>query len=171
MKTPRLLFSILTLISLVWLLILGYLEFSDELVSIDRGLSMVYAFILLISFLSIRISIIDAARMNIIVLLLGATLILLGTIQWTNPLLMTHLGSYSIIVSVLLLGTSINSQLVGSGKMTKVIRAFFLITLIFIAATALLSPNSALLFDIALVLLLLSTVGVLVSMFFQKRTN
>jgi hypothetical protein len=171
MKKIRILFSILTISSLLWLLILGYLEFVDTLVSVDRGLNILYAFILLISFLSMRVSVIGATRVNKIVLALAISLIVLATAQWIDPLLMTHLGSYCIVVSMLLLGTSINSQLEGKGKMSFAVRGFFLITLIFIAVIALFSPNSVLLFDIALVMFLLSTLGILVAIFFQKRTS
>ena len=162
MKLLRLLTSLLSALALAVLLYFVLFGKSEELM-IERGLTGLLAFILFVSFLSVRISLVGSDKPNSLILIVTLAVVVLSTFQWFNSMLLESSGAYLLILLMILFGLSLLTQLNENGKFFRVIRFIFLSTLTYLSVLLLLSERPPILYDIALVLLAISSIGAVVA--------
>ncbi|MFT5858819.1 MAG: hypothetical protein ACI865_000912 [Flavobacteriaceae bacterium] len=162
MKKLRLLTSILSAFALA---AAGYFALfgKSEEVSIERGLNCLFAFVLFVSFLSLRISMIGAVKPNYKILVVAFVIIVLSAFQWMDSMLLESFGAYLLILLMILFGLSLFTQLNEASRFFRTVRILFFGTLTYLALLLLLPERTPIFFDIAFVLLTLSSIGALVT--------
>ena len=97
MKLLRLLTSLLSALALAVLLYFVLFGKSEDLM-IERGLTGLLAFILFVSFLSVRISLVGSDKPNSLILIVTLAVVVLSTFQWFNSMLLESSGAYLLIL-------------------------------------------------------------------------
>jgi len=170
MKKLRILASSLSALALAVTLYFLIFTKSEEMM-IENGLTGLFAFILFISFLSVRISLVSADRPNNIILIVAMAIVVLSTFQWFNSILLESFGTYLLILLMILFGLSLLTQLNEASKLFRGVRLIFLGTLAYLAALLLIPGCTPIFFDIAFVLLAISSIGVLVASRSSKQIS
>ena len=163
MKKIRIVSGILAIASLLLGICWCSDLFSKDPIEISSGMSALYACILFVAFLSTSLASLRTNKLIRATLLFSFLTIGVGTIVWiSNPLLMT-MGSITIMLLYFSIATSLLSHIDIKSTTGKVVAFLFIATLVYLS-TIVMIEATPLLFDIGLVLLAVSSLGLVVAL-------